>query len=219
MRTSTWTSTLVCCSGSRSSTSASRGPTDAWRRISSGRLRASLVVGIAALGAANSACLTTNIINIGQKTSLEKQLMGEEEPLTEEEILASSVRAPGGSVPAGSADDLQSRVLSARRRQLFNRDDVDELKAAGCLGEGLKAKLTRRPCDADSDPETARLTERMVNEENEDRHAIIVWAIGIDQVLTSADRPQIEAIYHRLVVERARAGDWVQAKDGRWSRR
>ncbi len=182
-------------------------------------MRASLVICIAALGAANSACITTNIINIGQKTSLEKQLMGEEEPLTEEQILVSSVRARGDGVQAGSADDLQSRALSARRRQLFNRDDVDELKAAGCLGEGLEAKLSRRPCDAAAEPERAHLAERITKEENDDRQAIIDWAIGVDPVLTPADRPQIEAIYHRLVVERARSGDWVQAADGRWSRR
>lgn len=182
-------------------------------------MRASFVMIIAVCGFGAGACITTTVVNIGQKTSLEKQLMGEEEPLTEELILAASVRAQGGGVQAGSADDLQSHALSARRRQLFNRDDLDELKAAGCLGEALKAKLTRRPCDAGSDPEKTRLAERMANEENEDRQAIIDWAIGIDQVLTPADRPQIEALYHRLVVERARPGDWVQADDGRWTQR
>ena len=54
-------------------------------------------------------CITTTVVNIGQKSALEKQLMGETDPLSEEELLVASVRATGG-VHAGSEDDLTSRA-------------------------------------------------------------------------------------------------------------
>jgi hypothetical protein len=182
-------------------------------------MRVDLGAAIAACALVAPACLTTKIVNIGQKTSLENQLMGEAEPLTEEQLLAASVRAGGSGVHAGSADDLQSRAIAARRRQLFNRDDVDDLKAAGCLGEALGARIARRPCDNASEAETSDLLDRLIEEENADRSAIIDWALGIDPVLTPADRPQVVALYHQLVVERSTAGSWVQREDGRWTRR
>jgi hypothetical protein len=163
-------------------------------------------------------CISTIPVNIGQKTSLEKQLMGEVEPLSEEQILASSVRAPNG-VGVGSQDDLQARAVAARRRQLFNRDDVDELKAAGCLAEGAAARLVARPCDKAAQPEVAALLARLGTQENADRDAIIDWAVSVDPVLTQSDRSQVVALYYRLLLDQARPGDWVQEKNGGWVRR
>ncbi len=169
------------------------------------------------LVAAAAACgIRTNQVTIGQKTSLEKQLMGEVEPLTEEEMLAASVRAPGG-VHAGSRDALQTRAVAARRRQLFNRDDLHELKANGCLGEAAGAALVARACR--SDEATERLRQRLLREENADRQAIIDWALDVDPILTAADRPQAVELYGRLVRERARPGDWLQDDDGTWRQR
>lgn len=182
-------------------------------------MRVDLGVAIAACALVAPACLTTKIVNIGQKTSLENQLMGEAEPLTEEQLLAASVRAQGTGVHAGSMDDVQSRAIAARRRQLFNRDDVDELKAAGCLGEALGATIVRRPCSAGSEPATRDLLDRLVQEENADRSAIVDWAVAVDPVLTPADRPQVVALYHRLAVDRSKAGCWVQSEDGGWTQR
>ena len=165
-----------------------------------------------------SGCITTTVVNIGQKSSLERQLMGEIEPLSESELLVASVRAPGG-VGSGSADDLTAAALAGRRRQLFNRDDLDELKTAGCLGEAQRARHEARPCDRVGAADNAKLVERLVAEENEDRAHIIDWALSVDPVLTRGDRAQVEEIYHRLLIEKARPGDWVQQEDGAWLKR
>ena len=163
-------------------------------------------------------CITTTVVNIGQKSALEKQLMGETDPLSEEELLVASVRATGG-VHAGSEDDLTSRALAARRRQLFNRDDIDDLKAAGCLGEALKALIAGHTCEKIKSPDTLKLRDRLVGEENADRSAIIDWAVSVDPVLTRADRPQVEALFHRLLLTRAKPGELVQEADGSWAKR
>jgi len=178
-------------------------------------MRADIIVLLVAVASAAACGIKTNQVTIGQKTSLEKQLMGEVEPLTEEEMLVSSVRAPGG-VQAGSQDDLQTRAIAARRRQLFNRDDVDELKASGCLGEARKAVLVKRTC---TDGESADLRDQLLVQENADRRAIIDWALAADPILTATDRPQVVDIYGRLLRERARPGDWLQDDGGSWRQR
>ena len=165
-----------------------------------------------------SGCITVTTVNIGSKTSLEKQLMGEFEPLSDQEVLVSSVRA--APVGATADDDTrQAGALAARQRQLFNRDDVRELKAAGCLGEALEAKLVRRDCDKIKDAPTAALVQRLLGEENADRQVIVAWAVGADPGLAGQDVKTVGAMYHRLLAEQAAAGDWLQDNSGAWARR
>jgi hypothetical protein len=165
--------------------------------------------------ASGLACgIKTNQVTIGQKTSLEMQLMGEVEPLSEEELLVSSVRAAGGAT-VGSPEDLQVRAIAARRRQLFNRDDVDDLKQRGCLAEGRRAELVARQCTG----ELENLRDRLLRQENADRGTIIDWAVAADPVLTTSDRAQVVQIYGRLLRARARPGDWLQEDSGTWRQR
>jgi hypothetical protein len=157
-------------------------------------------------------------VNIGQKTSLERQLIGELEPLSEEEILAASVRA-ANSTGDLAADDLMQRAVAARQRQLFNRDDIDELKAAGCLGEGPRTELLWRECELGSDPEVQSRGARLVNEENADRAAVIDWVLATDPVLTPSDREQVVQIYSRLLLQNTKAGQWTKSEDGAWTQK
>ncbi|MBI3179676.1 MAG: DUF1318 domain-containing protein [Deltaproteobacteria bacterium] len=177
--------------------------------------RAGLGLAASLVGAA---CITVTTVSVSQKTSLERQLMGEMEPLNEEDLLASSVRA-AGAVGVGSVEDLQARALAARRRQLFNRDDVDELKAAGCLGEGRSATLLARRCERPIEGLDADAIARIQAEENDDRTAIIDWALAVDPALTPADRPKVVEVYTRLLREQAGAHTWVEEPDGSWARK
>lgn len=161
-------------------------------------------------------CVTVTPVTIGQKTTLERQLMGEMEALSDAELLAISVRA-GRNLAPGSMDDLQAQALAARRRMLFNRDDIDELKAEGCLGEALEARLVVRPCSADD--RTRQRAELVARETQEDRSAVITWLIAADPVLTPADRGQVAAILRQIELEAARAGHWIQNDAGDWTRR
>ncbi len=166
-------------------------------------------------------CIKVTTVNIGQKTSLERQLIGEFEPLTEEEVLAASVRAGAGSGSV-TLDDLKQQAVAARRRQLFNRDDLDELKGFGCLGEAAGAELAAHECEPTQENGEGKelvqtRVERLVNEENEDRRVIINWALEADPVLTSADRDQVVEVYARLLRERLEPGHWYRGEDGAWS--
>lgn len=151
-------------------------------------------------------------VSVGQKTSLEAQLMGQMEPLSEEELLLSTVR--GVSV---SAHDPHPKGTAARRRQLFNRDDVDELKRKGCLGEALDARLVARECKAEAD--MLALRDRLIDEENADRQSIIDWVMATDTTLSPEQRPQIVVLYRQLLISVRRDEDWIQEQDGSWRQR
>ena len=75
-------------------------------------------------------CFTIKTVNISQKTSLEHQLMGSFEPLTEEEMLLGTVRDEAQLLQA-TEQSLDQLALQARRRQLFNRDDINTFKETG----------------------------------------------------------------------------------------
>lgn len=159
----------------------------------------------------SSGCLRVTTVSIGQKTSLERQLMGEFEPLTEEQVLASSVR---------SAYDLQahltdtpSRAVAARKRQMFNRDDLESLKQQGCLGESFTAQLVKRDCEG------SEVSSKLIEQENQDRDAIIDWIIIEHPALTPKDKPQIRALYHQMLLQQAKEGDWLEIEPNHWVRK
>ena len=163
-------------------------------------------------------CFTNQVINISQKTALERQLMGELEPLTDEQLLLASMRAER-DLGQGSVDDVETRALAARRRQLFNRDDVREAKQVGCLGETRQGELVQRPCALDTDATQTALHTKLVQQENADRKVIVDWVISSDAALTAGDRAQVTRLYAQFLAEAAQPGDWLEDEEGAWRKR
>ena len=177
------------------------------------RALAVVVVGVFA----GAGCISVTAISIGQKTSLEQQLMGSFEPLTEEEALATSVRADAGLAPY-SEGEKKMLALRARQRQLFNQDDLLELKTAGCLAESRNGDVLVRSCSAPTPTLEAR-ARAIVAEENEDRRRIVDWVWFLHREDPGVSRDQIAALYRRLIADKARAGDWLQDDQGRWQQK
>ncbi len=151
---------------------------------------------------------TITTVNVSQKTALENQLLGQMAPLSEEELLITSVRSDS---PAASVST--EPAVAARRRQLFNRDDTDELKRAGCLGEALNAQLVVRAC---SQTDLQERLETLATEENQDRAVLLAWFIAKDPTMTPSDKEQLRAIYHRLLVLHSPTGTPCEGPSGSW---
>lgn len=164
-----------------------------------------------------SGCFTIKTVNISQKTSLEHQLMGSFEPLTEEEMLLSSVRDEAQILSAQQLDS-DRLALQARRRQIFNRDDVNTFKAQGCLGESLEGSLVLRSCSALS-TDNQGLIEQIVQEETVDREAIISWVISQHDHLQASQRDQVVYIYRQFILSRSPKGTPYENSDGTWSQK
>jgi hypothetical protein len=155
-------------------------------------------------------CISVPIVNIPAKTAYERQLLGELEPLSEEEILEASVRAATALGPA--LDTARDRALAARRRQLFNRDDVQALLRLGCAGEAFAVQLVARPCARGPD-----FAARVMAEENADRATLMDWAIVADPQVSEADRPEVARLYRELMRANAPPGSFQEDGAGVWT--
>src|SRR5687768_18459876 len=78
-----------------------------------------------------------------QRTALENQVMGSYRELEDDLVLISSVR--GETTGGKTVSTRQKKALDARQNQEFNRDDVDELKLKGLLGETNDGKHVLLP--------------------------------------------------------------------------
>ena len=155
-------------------------------------------------------CITIQTTTIPQKTALENQLMGKLSPLSEDELLIASVR----STHAQSSGIAQSKVLAARRRQLFNRDDIDELKSHQCLGETYMAKLVRYPCTIR--PYSHSRIDKLITQENSDRSTLMSWFISKAPNLTSAERIQGRKLYYKLIIASTPTNTPFETEGGKW---
>ncbi len=171
----------------------------------------------------SSGCVTA-VGAVAKPTALEFQLLGAYEELDRELMHASSLRAP--TAPTVSFESLRMEALEARSTQQFNEDDLLELKNAGCLAEGLGARVIPRPCAlVDRDPAAGRRVVRVVKEENRSRQVILTWAAfelarksgRADP--TPAEMDEIEHAYERLLRDTAAPDHLIEVKKGAFSKR
>ncbi len=171
------------------------------------------------LGQYTTACAQLTQVSVAQKTTLELQLLGELEPLSDEDTLAASIRVAQGPMKitaAGTIASLKEMALRARQRQLFNRDDINVLLLRGCLGEAQTGYLAPRPCNAPNALERT-LSVRMRAEENQDRDHIITWVIENDETLTPGDRYAVLGLYGSLRRAHLRPGMTYEDDTGAWN--
>ena len=162
-------------------------------------------------------CFTIKTVNISQKTSLEHQLMGSFEPLTEEEMLLGTVRDEAQLLSADEVS-LDQLALQARRRQLFNRDDISAFKEKGCLGETKQGELVTRNCST-IDTEQNKLRQQVLQQETTDRRAIINWVISQHDHLQESHRGQVILIYRQFILSRSPKGTPFESSDGTWTQK
>ena len=162
-------------------------------------------------------CFTIKTVNISQKTSLEHQLMGSFEPLTEEEMLLGTVRAEAQLLHAEELS-LDQLALQARRRQLFNRDDINTFKEQGCLGETNQGQLVSRNC-SNIDAQQESLRNQVLEQETTDREAIINWVISQHDHLQESHRAQVILIYRQFILSRSPKGTPFESRDGTWAQK
>ncbi len=161
----------------------------------------------------SSGCVNI-LASVAKPTALERQLLGVYDELDRSLVLSSSVRQRGGAF--AERDPLRAQAIEARRRQRFNEDDVDELGAAGCLGEALDGTMVQRPCDL-VDAASERTLARVVSEESAARRQIWAWAASVlaqRDGRSSADPAEVGRMYHRLLREGAKPGAIFEVSPG-----
>jgi hypothetical protein len=174
---------------------------------------------LALLASSGTGCLE-GAYTAAKPTALERQLLGAYDELEAKLVHASSVRAEEGPQLL-SFEAIEASALEARALQRFNEDDVVELKGAGCLAEGLGARLLLQPCSmASQDPATQRRLERVLGEENRAREAVLRWAAHTlarqagKSAPSERDVAELRLTYQRLLRETATQGQLFEVAPG-----
>src|SRR3989304_407720 len=137
---------------------------------------------------------------VDTRTALENQVLGSYKELNREFVMIASVRSVDEK---GMAEDRlkgmsasQRDAMKAMQAREFNRDDIDDFKRNGCVGENSVGLLDIFPCDkAKGDPKYEGLLKDVVKEENESRMVIMKRVIIMNESLKESDLPNIQKVF------------------------
>lgn len=166
---------------------------------------------------AASACISVRTTSVDRKTALEQQFIGEVEDLSDDLATDASARAESNGM-GERGDDPYARALQARRLQKFYRDDLDDARKRGCVGEASDGKVAVLECQQASSQPIGPQALRLVKTENAAREALVEYAIGRDPNLRDSDRPMVWQALRRMMLSTAPKGTPVQNGAGGWVR-
>jgi uncharacterized protein YdbL (DUF1318 family) len=164
-----------------------------------------------------------------ERTSLENQILGSYNSLSEETLLVASVRGvdPLGRIQAPpKKSGEQQDAVTAMQVLSFHADDVDAFKRLGWVGEDNQGLLKPLGMDRGKAPDDLRdfaarygkpEFDAVLAEVNAAREIVMRRAIETNTALTQADMPKVRAVFAKLAVDTARPGDRLQNPDGSWT--
>ncbi|HNR88286.1 MAG TPA: DUF1318 domain-containing protein [Spirochaetota bacterium] len=188
-----------------------------------------IIASIAATGCSSSqipSCLEISPPDIhmtGEKTVIEKQIVGDYKELEKDAWIISSARTnvqrTKGAGPAVTGDEELFRAMKIRE---FHQSKLRTYKNEGAIGEantGLVAYLNAAPYESDRD--LKRLLMIFIEEENKARRAIFRRSLVKSGVATPDDAAL--AGFGRAFAEEQRAlakpNDWIQDARGAWTKK
>lgn len=161
-----------------------------------------------------------NVTIIDQRTALENQVLGTYEDIGKDMMLLASVRSIDESGKLKEVDPIPKRkkvAIRARQRIEFNKDDIENFKALGCAGENNDGFLAFFEIDKTrKDPQFALFVKTIVQEENDDRKAIMKRIVMMNENLNEDDLPDVQKIFASLNRDNAKKGEKIQLEDGMW---
>jgi hypothetical protein len=182
-----------------------------------------------ALGLAGCTLAEVKVNVASERTSLENQILGSYNSLSEETLLVASVRGvdPLGRIqtPPKKSQEQQD-AIAAMQIISFHADDVESFKRLGWVGEDNQGLLTPFVMSRDKAPDglkdfAARYGQRefdsVLAEVNAARMVIMRRAIETNAQLTQADLPKVRAVFAKLAADTSLPGDRLQNPDGAWA--
>ncbi len=154
-------------------------------------------------------------INItGEKTALERQLIGEYKEIEKDAWVTSTVMVPskGERRALGAIDESMLRAIQMRE---LNLDRIRQYKDMGIVGEmynGYIGIVDEKKLQSIKDNEVIR---SVINDENNARQIIFIKSSDSKD---AKDPKAIQFGYDFAKEQHAKAkkGDWIQKEDGRW---
>ncbi len=194
------------------------------RDSSAGRrfaLGAILALALAALGGCGGPLLGVNLFVVGERSSLEKQVLGSYRALHSDFEAFGSVRGVdefGRVREAPRVTDSKRAALRALQNQAYNQDDIRAFLQEGLVGEAkdgrlviFEERLAQEPADRQA------FTRAVVEEENADREILIRRLMETTPDVSAGDEARVRAVFASLNRDNAPAGARIQTEDGEWS--
>jgi uncharacterized protein YdbL (DUF1318 family) len=152
----------------------------------------------------------------GEKTALEKEILGTYHQMREDTWMVASTRGPETRAAAPMSPE-KKRSLDALQEQAFNRDDVEEFKRNGWIGETNEGWLeVRESADLPRNAERRKFLDDIAREENDDRRVILERVVELNDALKRAVPKDVSAVFAKMYQENSPKGTWIQQPDGTW---
>lgn len=195
------------------------------------RLLAAIPCLAALLASGLTGCTLAEVkVNVAsERTSLENQILGSYNSLSEETLLVASVRGvdPLGRIQAPpKKSQEQQDAVAAMQVLSFHADDVDAFKRLGWVGEDNQGRLSALGMERGKAPDDLKdfaahygqkEFDSVLREVNAAREVVMRRAIETNANLTPADLPKVRAVFAKLAADTARPGDRLQNPDGGWT--
>ena len=179
------------------------------------------------IGGCTLAKVDVNVV--GERTSLENQVLGSYNSLNEDLLLVASVR---GVSPTGKVENPPRRspeqqdATRALETLAFHADDLESFKRLGWVGENREGLVTPFPrsttktLPADLRNFAARYPEaefkQVIEEVNRSREVLMRRVIRTNENFTDKDLPAIRKVFAGINRKNSPPGTRVQAEDGSW---
>lgn len=166
---------------------------------------------------------------VSERTSLENQVLGSYNSLSEDLLLVASVR---GVSPTGKIDapprrsPEQQDATRALETISFHADDLDAFKRLGWAGENREGLITPFPrvIPKNLPPELQTFAtlyseaefRQVIDEVNQSREVLMQRVIQTNENFTAKDLPAIRKVFAKINRQKSGPGTKVQADDGTW---
>lgn len=179
------------------------------------------------LGGCTLAKVDVNVVS--ERTSLENQVLGTYNSLSEDLLLVASVRgvSPTGKIDAPpQRSPEQQDATRALETISFHADDLDAFKRLGWVGENREGLITpfTREVPKNLTPElqafatlyTEAEFRQVIDEVNQSREVLMQRVVQTNENFTAKDLPAIRRVFAKINRQNSAPGTKVQAEDGKW---
>lgn len=179
------------------------------------------------LGGCTLAKVDVNVVS--ERTSLENQVLGTYNSLSQDMLLVASVR---GVSPTGRIDapprrsPEQQDATRALETISFHADDLESFKRLGWAGENREGLITPFPRELPKNlpPDlkdfvtlyTDAEFRQVIEEVNQSREVLMQRVVQTNENFTGKDLPAIRKVFARINRQNSAPGTKVQGEDGTW---
>jgi hypothetical protein len=167
---------------------------------------------------------------VSERTSLENQVLGSYNSLSEDLLLVASVRgvSPTGKIAAPPVRSQEQQDATVALETIaFHADDLESFKRLGWAGEGREGLITAFPREIPKGltPELQAFAtlynedefRQVIAEVNQAREVLMRRVVQTNENFTEKDLPAIRKVFAKINRQNSALGTKVQADDGSWS--